>query len=340
MSGGSEDRGDSSASVLIPVALVTFGVVTGIVGVAFGLKGSFDTKKANSRIRKAGARYDEQRLQLEAHAHETNETLLMLRAHQEEAIHMVVERMVDFLRRFEKEVTESEKVLVDGMDSTPGTVALGKSHNQEAITWMRGIVSAALTGVGINTGLTAAATTFAAASTGTAISTLSGAAATNATLAFFGGGSLAAGGGGMAAGAMALNFVTIGPAILVSGFVVAGHGEKAKTRACEKEAAANVAVAELQETRAKFDGIIARAVELADLLDQLVARGTVALDLLESEPFDPAQHSARFQQALTLTVALRDVATTQVVDEYGSLNEGTATFKVRYRPLLEETYDV
>jgi hypothetical protein len=144
----------------------------------------------------------------------------------------------------------------------------------------------------------------------------------------------------MAAGAMALNFVTIGPAILVSGFVVAGHGEKAKTRACEKEAAANVAVAELQETRAKFDGIIARAVELADLLDQLVARGTVALDLLESEPFDPAQHSARFQQALTLTVALRDVATTQVVDEYGSLNEGTATFKVRYRPLLEETYDV
>lgn len=45
------------------------------------------------------------------------------------------------------------------------------------------------------------ATTFGVASTGTAISSLSGAAATNATLAWIGGGTLAAGGGGMSAGA-------------------------------------------------------------------------------------------------------------------------------------------
>ncbi len=44
------------------------------------------------------------------------------------------------------------------------------------------------------------ATTFGVASTGTAISSLSGAAATNAALAWFGGGAVAAGGGGMAAG--------------------------------------------------------------------------------------------------------------------------------------------
>lgn len=44
------------------------------------------------------------------------------------------------------------------------------------------------------------ATTFGTASTGAAISTSSGAAATNATMAWLGGGALAAGGGGMAAG--------------------------------------------------------------------------------------------------------------------------------------------
>lgn len=44
------------------------------------------------------------------------------------------------------------------------------------------------------------ATTFGTASTGTAISTLSGAVATKATLAWLGGGALAAGGGGVAAG--------------------------------------------------------------------------------------------------------------------------------------------
>lgn len=48
------------------------------------------------------------------------------------------------------------------------------------------------------------ATTFGTASTGTAISTLSGAAATNATLAWLGGGALAAGGGGTAAGSALL----------------------------------------------------------------------------------------------------------------------------------------
>lgn len=49
---------------------------------------------------------------------------------------------------------------------------------------------------------------FGAASTGTAISTLSGATAYNATLAWFGGGAIAAGGGGMAAGAMTLIDIT------------------------------------------------------------------------------------------------------------------------------------
>ena len=58
-----------------------------------------------------------------------------------------------------------------------------------------GLAAAALTGV--PHAVTWGVTTFATASTGTAISSLSGAAATNATLAWLGGGSIAAGGGGM-----------------------------------------------------------------------------------------------------------------------------------------------
>lgn len=56
--------------------------------------------------------------------------------------------------------------------------------------------------------------TFGAASTGTAIASLSGAAATNATLAWIGGGTLAAGGGGVAAGATIL---TGGTALIAIG---------------------------------------------------------------------------------------------------------------------------
>jgi hypothetical protein len=325
---------------LVPAVLIGAGVVTGAGGVVLGLKGGYDIKKANSRIQEAGSRYDQERRRLEAHELVTNESLKALGTRQQQAYHLVVERMIAFLRRHEKQVSESEKLLVDGLESTPGAVALGVALGQDSISWMRGIVRSAVTGVGINAGITTAVTSFAAASTGTAISTLSGAAATSATYAFLGGGSLATGGGGMAVGAAALNFVTIGPAILVSGLLVAGQGEKAKTKACENEATINVAIAEMQETKAKFDAIVARAEELEELLDQLVVRGRSALDLLESEPFDPSHHAARFQQALTLTMAVRDVASTQVVDESGDLNEETATVKVRYRTLVKETEDV
>lgn len=57
------------------------------------------------------------------------------------------------------------------------------------------------------------------ASTGTAISSLGGAAATNATMAFLGGGSLAAGGGGMALGTAMLSGVAAGAAVLVGGII-------------------------------------------------------------------------------------------------------------------------
>lgn len=55
------------------------------------------------------------------------------------------------------------------------------------------------------------------ASTGTAIHALSGAAAYNATLAWLGGGSLAAGGGGMALGTVVLGGIVVIPALAVTG---------------------------------------------------------------------------------------------------------------------------
>jgi hypothetical protein len=64
--------------------------------------------------------------------------------------------------------------------------------------------SGAAVGGGVATGSLAAVGAFGTASTGTAISTLSGAAATNATLAWFGGGAVAAGGWGITWGTVVL----------------------------------------------------------------------------------------------------------------------------------------
>lgn len=321
---------------LIPVVLIGVGAATGAGGAIMGVKGGLDIKKANARIRAAGDLYAAVRARLEDREAATNDALKSLGSCQQEANESVVHRMADFLRRHEKQVKDSERLLVDGLESSPGQVAINGSLRQDAIAWMRGIIGSAVTGVGINTGMTAAVTSFASASTGTAISSLSGVAATNATMAFLGGGSLASGGGGMVAGAAALNFVTIGPALLVSGLVVAGQGEKAKTKARENEAAVNVAIAEMEAAKVAFDAIQDRSNELRVLIIAIRDRATDALDLLESEPFDPERHAARFQRALSLTIAVRDIASAHVVNEEGNLDEGSARFNITYRPLTKE----
>jgi len=322
-----------------PLALFGTGGISAASGVACWLRGGYDIKTASDRIQNAGAHYDQERRKLEAHESVTNESLKVLGAGQEQAYHLVVERMADFLRRHGKQVAESEKLLADGFDSAPGQVTLGGSLGQDAISWMCGITSSAVAGAGTKTGATMAVKKFATASTGTPISKLSGAAERNATLARLGGGSKTSGGAGKAVGAAALNSAAIGAAILISGVVAAGQGWKAKTEASEYEGKVSVEIAEMQKTKAKFDAIGARAAELERLLGQLVVRATPVLNLLESESFDRAHHAARFQQALTLTMAVRDVASAQVVDESGDLNEETVTFKVRYRTLIKEADD-
>jgi hypothetical protein len=72
-------------------------------------------------------------------------------------------------------------------------------------------------GVGTALGAWALVSTFGSASTGAAIAGLSGVAATNATLAWFGGGALAAGGGGIAAGTAVLGGLVAIPALAVLG---------------------------------------------------------------------------------------------------------------------------
>lgn len=82
---------------------------------------------------------------------------------------------------------------------------------------------------------------FASASTGTAIASLSGVAATNATLAWFGGGSLAAGGLGVAGGTVVLGGIVAGPVLAVAGTLM-------KAKAEEKLANARQIKAELEQT--------------------------------------------------------------------------------------------
>lgn len=87
-----------------------------------------------------------------------------------------------------------------------------------------GGVAGAGVGLGTAAGIFAAVSAAATASTGTAIASLSGAAATSATLAWLGGGYLAAGGMGVAGGTSVLGGIVALPAVLAMGGVLAGKG--------------------------------------------------------------------------------------------------------------------
>jgi hypothetical protein len=153
-------------------------------------------------------------------------------------------------------------------------------------------------GLGLGTGLAGGAALafgaysgtmmLATASTGTAISTLSGAAATNATLAWLGGGSLAAGGGGVALGAVVLGGIVAGPALAIFGHIVGNKGEEAL----------NKAKSDMEQTKTF-------AAEMKLIRDKLAAIQNVAA--LANTVFSKiSQH---------LDVAIRDLK--QTIDEHG-----------------------
>lgn len=88
-----------------------------------------------------------------------------------------------------------------------------------ATSIVQGIGSGVASGALAAFGAYSAAGALATASTGTAIGSLSGVAATNATLAFFGGGSLATGGLGVAGGMAVLGGLVTAPILAVASYV-------------------------------------------------------------------------------------------------------------------------
>ena len=125
-----------------------------------------------------------------------------------------------------------------------------------------GAAAGALTVFGAYSGAMA----FGAASTGTAIATLSGAAATNATLAFLGGGSLAAGGLGMAGGMAVLGGLVAAPALAVLGLFMGSSASKNLYNARSNRAKARQFSEEMEAAATLCNGIRRRSYMFERLL--------------------------------------------------------------------------
>lgn len=141
---------------------------------------------------------------------------------------------------------------------------------EKAVTAAVGsLAGSALTGYSVGAGTVFAVGAFASASTGTAISGLSGAAATSATLAWLGGGSLAAGGGGVAAGTMVLTGLVAAPAVL--SLAALGEWQSRRLRRSEQEKAQELErlEAQMREAEDAAPALDARSKDMQRILQGL-----------------------------------------------------------------------
>ena len=320
---------------MIPLILGAAALATGALGVGAGLSGLSDMDEAKEIGENAQRDYQDALYYLNSQREKTNQYAQEYGEFQMDVMIHTVGRFVDFIEKNNGKAYQSQKKFLEGLDGiSVEQIKEYKTAAMQAEQFVKGgmkAIGGAAAGYG---GAMSLATSVGVASTGTAISGLSGAAATNATLAWLGGGSLAAGGGGMAVGSIILGGITVGPALMFGGFVVAGQGEKALTKAREYEAKVNKAIAEIEAIVDFFIQVRRRIFELGDLLESLNERAIKGLDELESLPyFDPNQDAGKFQQVALLIKAISEIMKTPVLDRQGQLNPATARITVKYRSL-------
>ena len=203
-------------------------------------------------------------------------------------------------------------------------------------------LAASIALAGVPSATTAAVGAFATASTGTAISALSGAAATNATLAWLGGGSIAAGGGGMAAGAAVLSGITYAAtgvfALAAAGIVTSAYFSKKYTEATKYLEAVKKYRSEAKLGWQVIEGINQRAMELESVLRKLEKRMHEQLLYLEPLVYDFQEkddyYASTFQSAALCAKAISEIAQISLLDDKGNLNGKTSVVLSNTQRLL------
>ncbi len=227
---------------MIPLLFIGIAAGTGALGVGKSVKAGIDQKDAKDTTARARRIVNQATDKINTCRENCKTALSDLG---EQKVYVLDISIKPFIEEFEK-LKNVDMVESEGLDELQKLVLDQKSFAQlkqvqaMASSMVGGMASGAVAGALTAFGAYGAAGALATASTGTAIASLSGAAATNATLAFFGGGSLAAGGLGMAGGTAVLGGLVAGPALAVLGFVVGAKASANKDKAYENLAQAKV----------------------------------------------------------------------------------------------------
>ena len=322
----------------LPLLFIGVAAATGSFGVGSTIKAGIDANKAKHINHSANEIVQNSTDWLNAQRLACGRSLQQLG---EEMLYILNSSVTEFLDTFQK-IKNVDFCETDGLDE------LSKLHIDEtSFTEMRSLVNFAGSlasgtiagtagGALVAFGAYGAAQTLAVASTGTAIASLSGAAATNATLAFFGGGSLAAGGLGMAGGTAVLGGLVAGPALMVMGLVAGSAAKKNLEKAYTNRSEAIQIASQLETAGLQCETIRRRTYMFYNLLARL---DTYFLPLIykmeaivETEGIDYIYYAPDSKKTIascaSVAVTVKSVLDTPLLTDDGLLtdeSEGTAS---------------
>lgn len=253
----------------LPLFLIGVAAIAGAVGIGKGAKAVSNNSKAKNLIEEAKELYDSAKNKLDI---QKEDTIVQLNSLAELKLLSWSEDIGGFLRFFSEfknikleSKVEVDKLLQDKMNE------VGSLKNMEMAAFKANDVlkiGTSSLGAGALAGIASygGAMMFASASTGTAIASLSGTVASNATLAWFGGGSLAAGGLGMAGGAVVLGGIVVAPVMAVAGVLMAAKSEENLSKANKTYSEAKNAAEKMNTLR----GFLFQVEELASSYEKFI----------------------------------------------------------------------
>lgn len=328
---------------IIPIILGAVALGSAALGVAAGTEGVSNIKEAQKIGERAQERYERAISNLKADLEATNRSAETYGQLQLQVKVHTIGRFIALIEKIGQRGSLTELRFLDGLEISSGQLKEYKAAVIEAEEWLTGGVSAALTGAAAASGAANLARSFGTTMVTTTvtrffglwttevvtevgISQLTGAAARSATVAWLGGGSMAVGG-------VVLGGITLGPALMVGGFQLAGKGEEALTKAREYEAKVNTEIEKVEAAQEFLKRVEQRIEELSELVKKLASRAGLLLDELEAHPFDKQRDAGKFQQVALSFKALAEIMKTPVLDEEGNLNPATVTITAKYQTL-------
>jgi hypothetical protein len=340
---------------MIPLILGAIALGTAAVGIAKGSEGIGNINEAREIGESAQARYRIAINQLKANQKNVEKWAESYGQLQLDVQTVTIKRFVILAEKIGQRASRSDISLMTSLEGiSTQNIQKYKAVALEAEQLTQGLLGVAATGIAAGYGAVGLVGLFGTASTGAAISGLSGAAATNATLAWLGGGAIAAGGGGMALGTAVLGGIVVGPALAVGGFMLAAQGEEALAKAREYAITVNTEVPKIEAACEFLKQVKQRIHDLRKSLKGLNAKTLSELDELESwfstqekklslfqkfclalarhmptffswlkKPhplFENTDELKRYQNVALLIKALTEIIQTPVLDKQGNLS--------------------